>query len=87
MLDMEDIYCYLVSSLTRMEFSEACIREPEIRGQLHKTLEQAELMHCYLGFREKNRARAAQGLPSLKVEEEFSRHRAAMIHFLMKHDS
>ena len=39
MLDTEDIYCYLVSGLTRIEFSEMCMREPEIRTQLHNLLE------------------------------------------------
>ena len=52
MLDTEDIYCYLVSGLTRIEFSEMCMREPEIRTQLHNLLENAEVMHLCIGFQE-----------------------------------
>ncbi len=86
MMQVEDILDYLIGRVTEIEGTEACQKAPEVRSMLHKTLEQAELMHCYLGFRKENRERAAQGLPPLAAEEEFSRHGAAMIHFFTKHD-
>ena len=62
------------------------MQEPELHRQLHDALENAETMHLYIGFQAENKERAKQGLPPLKVEEEFYGHTADKIRLLMVSD-
>ena len=87
MMQLENIYQFFMSKITALALSDEITDEAEIKTLLHSIANDAELMHCYVGFRDENEQRKAQGLPSLSVEDEFSGIDAATIHFFLQHEN
>ena len=71
MLQPDDIYTFFMDRLTEIILDEGLSDPKEIRERLQSITKTAELMHCYIGFREENRERQRQGLALLRAEEEF----------------
>ena len=87
MMELEDIYSYLMGKLTELVISEQAADAGEIKSQLRSISREAELMHCYIGFREENKKLEAQGLPAMGVEEEFSGTDVELVRHYMEHEN
>ena len=71
MMQMNDIYDMIMHGLTEIILDEHLEGAENIKERLRLLTQEAELMHCYIGFREENQERIRQGFPPQKVEEEF----------------
>ncbi len=87
MMELEDVYSYLIGKLTELIVSEQVKDIGEIKSQLRSIAREAELMHCYIGFREENKKLEAQGLPAMDVEEEFSGTDVELVRYYMEHEN
>ena len=86
MMTADSIYESLMENLLNTLREIDALDKEAIKKRLASITDNAELMHDYLYFRERNKTLTADGKPTERLEDVFDPEVLPAIQFLIKHD-